>query len=41
MCDRKRESAGGGILFFRPMEYVVGFFINDIFFNDISFQHLE
>jgi hypothetical protein len=38
-CVKERE--GGEDTFLRPMQYVIGFFINDIFLNDISFQYLE
>jgi hypothetical protein len=38
--DRERERRGGDT-FLRPMEYVIGFFINDTFFNDMSFQYSE
>jgi hypothetical protein len=27
---------GGGQASFRPMEYIIEFFVNDIFFSDIS-----
>jgi hypothetical protein len=37
----EREREGEGDTFLRPMEYVIGLFINDIFFSDVSFQYLE
>jgi hypothetical protein len=38
VTEREREGGGDTL---RPVEYVTGFFINDIFFNDISLQYLE
>jgi hypothetical protein len=42
VCVRERErERRGGDIYLRPTEYVIAFFINDIFFSDISFQYLE